>query len=561
MQKSIYTLLPTLLLLISIHVFGDNNPKIAYAGNETKIDEITYIDSNKVIVPFNENLNNDFDDVFTEKFDSLINDWYIKKAYNIDNSVDGFIQNPTLSQCGSTYNEAVNFQEIPDSVLIQRLKALNSVIDLPFNDQVKKMIEFYTVRIRKRVEIMLGMANYYFPMFEETLDRYQMPLEIKYMAIIESALNAKALSRAGASGLWQFMYNTGKMYGLEVTSYVDERRDPIKATDAAARHLKDLYAIYNDWHLVIAAYNCGPGNVNKAIARSGGKRDYWSIYPYLPRETRGYVPAFISATYVMNYYKFHNITPAVPTFQLISDTVMITDFLHLNQISAQLNIDIEMLRELNPMYKRDIIPASKEKPYHIILPVEHIAKFIELENEIFAHNREGIFPNNQIKEPAERASSTTNYVEPNIKGKTKIVYTVKSGDAIGLIADWYGVRTADVKYWNNLRNNMIKAGQKLNVYVPDSKADHYKGFNSMSFAEKQKAIGKQVTSPTTASAVAKADSNEGSYIYYTVRNGDNLWEIAKKYPGVSAEDIKSLNKINNTRGLVPGQKLKIMKKS
>jgi membrane-bound lytic murein transglycosylase D len=534
--------------------FSKNNPE----GVPSKQSELAYIDSNVVLDSFNIYPNEVFDDIFSEKFDSLVNDLYIRKAYNIDSaSVNPHFSSPKLSVCESSFNFESQIQSIPDSIFIQRLTTLNSLIDLSYNASVKNMIEFYAQRIRSKVEVMLGLSNYYFPLIEQILDRYQMPIELKYMAIIESALNPKAFSRAGASGLWQFMYGTGKTYGLEVTSYVDERRDPVKSTEAAARYLNDLYNIYKDWHLVIAAYNCGPGNINRAIARSGGKRDYWSIYYRLPRETRGYVPAFISAAYIMNYYKYHNLVPRVPAFQSVSDTVMVNNFIHFDQLAKTLNLNIETLRELNPMYKKDIIPAKKEHAYPLVLPLEIITRFIESEKEVYAFNREVYFPNNKIKEPVNNQVTQTTS-KPSTEGKTKVFYTVKTNEVIGMIAGWFNVRTSDLKYWNNIRGNLIRSGQKLAIYVPNDQAEFYSGFETMSFNEKQHAIGKTITQPIV---VKKDDAGEGNYIYHTVRRGDNLWDIARQYPGSTADEIKMLNNITNTQGLYPGQKLKVLKKT
>jgi membrane-bound lytic murein transglycosylase D len=552
------TFLFIFLILINSVLFGNpsfgNNPE----GEPTKPNEVAYIDSNIVLDSFNVNPNEVFDDIFSEKFDSLSNDWYIKNAFNIDSTAN-LPENPGQFLGESTFNPESQVQNIPDSVFIQRLESLNSMIDLSYNASIRNMIEFYSQRIRNKVEIMLGLTDYYFPIIEQMLDKYQIPLELKYMAIIESALNAKAISRVGATGLWQFMYGTGKLYGLEVTSYVDERRDPVKSSEAAARYLRDLYNIYGDWHLVIAAYNCGPGNINRAIARSGGKRDYWSIYYRLPRETRGYVPAFISAAYIMNYYKYHNLQPRVPSLQITSDTLMISKYLNFNQIASTLNLNIDLLRELNPMYKKDIIPAKIDHQYPLVLPTELITQFIESEKDIFAYNREVYFPNNKLKEPEKPVGKSGNapYV-PNIEGKTKVYYTVKTSEVIGMIAGWFKVKTIDIKYWNNIRGNLVRSGQQLAIYVPNDLAEYYGGFDTMSFNEKQHAIGKTTTQEI---AGLKEDPNNANYIYHTVRSGDNLWDIARQYPGASADEIKTLNNISNTQGLSPGQKLKIMKKS
>ncbi|WP_066629807.1 lytic transglycosylase domain-containing protein [Labilibacter marinus] len=446
-------------------------------------------------------------------------------------------------------------KNIPDSVYIQRLQNITSPLEFPYNSKVKAYIELYTQKKREQVEIMLGLSEYYFPMFEEALDAANLPIELKYLPIIESALNPKAFSRAGASGLWQFMYSTGKMYGLQVDSYVDDRRDPMKATQAAVDFLQDLYKMYGDWYLVIAAYNCGPGNVNKAIYRSGGKRDFWQIYYRLPRETRGYVPAFIAAAYTMTYHNEHMIQPKPADIVQATDTLMISDLLHFKQVSAVTGLPIETLRALNPQYRRDVVPAQK-KAYSLKLPFEATEKFITLEDSIFKHDREKYFASNRLV-----VSPSNGYNAPSVpKNKAKVYYTVRSGDAVGLIADWYDVRTNDLRYWNNIRRNVIKVGQKLVIYVPKNKVDYYKKVNTMSYAQKQAANGKTV--PTNKVAVSKTPQKlDANYEYYTVRSGDNLWSIAKRYPGISSNDIMELNGFSSSSKINPGQKLKIRPKS
>ncbi|MDR2928328.1 MAG: LysM peptidoglycan-binding domain-containing protein [Cytophagaceae bacterium] len=439
-------------------------------------------------------------------------------------------------------------EELSDSVYIARLSAINSPIELPFNSQVKSYIKLYTQKRRSQVENMLGLAEYYFPLFEEVLDANNLPLELKYLPIIESALNPKALSRAGASGIWQFMYYTGKRYGLEINSYIDERRDPVKATHAAADFISDLYNRYNDWHLAIAAYNCGPGNVDKAIRRSGGKRDFWEIYYRLPRETRGYVPAFIAAAYVMSYAAEHKLYPQQTIFPSVSDTIMVSQPLHFEQIAATMHISVETLRELNPQYRRDIIPA-KNQSYALRLSSEQSLLFASNEDSIYTHKRQQYFTDNRLI--VNPVNSDYPVVAP--EGRAAVQYTVKSGDAVGLIADWFDVRTADLRYWNNLRGNMIRTGQKLTVYVPKNKESHYKTIAQ----SKSKSSGKAVAPIQTTTKTTTSISENGKYEYYTVKSGDNLWTIAKKYPGVSNEDILKLNNIADDRKIKPGQKLKI----
>lgn len=280
----------------------------------------------------------------------------------------------------------------PDSVYRERLERLPRVISLPYNKVVRDCIDLYADRRRNLVRYMLGMADFYFPIIEQVLDEYNLPLELKFLAVVESALNPVALSRVGACGLWQFMLPTGKIYGLEINSLVDERRDPVKATQAACRYFKDMYVIYGDWNLVLASYNCGPGNVNKAIRRSGGKTDFWDIFPYLPKETRSYVPLFIAANYIMNYYCDHNLCPMQTSLPLATDTVMVTKPLHLEQVANVLQMDIEQIRALNPQYKRDIIPGNIE-PCVLKLPVNQTYAFIDNEDTVYTHRADDLLAN------------------------------------------------------------------------------------------------------------------------------------------------------------------------
>lgn len=487
-------------------------------------------------------------DIFSEKMDSLANSWYIRNLFHDDFSqyrgVDEFPRN------------------LPDSVYISRLQGIQQVIAMSYNSMVKDVIKFYTEKRRDQVEMMLGLSAYYFPIFEEALDRYNMPLELKYLPVIESALNPKAISRAGANGLWQFMFNTGRQLGLEISSFVDERRDPVKSTEAAVKYLWQLYQTYNDWYLAIAAYNCGPGNLDRAIKRSGGKRSFWEIYYYLPRETRGYVPAFVAASYVMNYYKEHNLIPRMPDISLQTDTLMIRDYLHLNQLEKTLGIEKEQLRSLNPMYRRDVIPAKPDKPYPVVLPNEKINAFIDLDTTVFAYEREKYFPDNKLGNPV---GLQANYFTPaDVEGKAKILYTVKSGDNVGFISSWFNVRLSDLRYWNNLHRDLIRVGQKLSIYVAPENKEKYEKLNSMTFTQKQASIGKSVRNNAVATSAnpntTKPAMLDSSFEYYTVRKGDTIWEIAKRYPGISPDEILRLNNLSARSKISIGQKLKIKSK-
>lgn len=345
-----------------------------------------------------------------------------------------------------------------DSVYLNRLHNLPSEMELSFNSVVKNYIEMYAVRKRDQVSYMLALGEYYYPMFEEALDRYGLPLELKYLPVIESALNPIAVSRAGATGLWQFMLRTGKGYGLEVNSLVDERRDPYKSTDAAARYLKDLYAIYGDWNLVIAAYNCGPGNVNKAIARSGGKSDYWEIYYRLPRETRGYVPAFIAANYVMNYSADHNICPAHSSSLTVAlDTVQVSERIHLEQIAGVLDIPLNELQRLNPQFRKNVIPGDF-KAYALVLPTEKMYAFIDKNDTIINYDKNRYFTHR---------ASTDSYLDGSVSslsGNTaNVYYRVKKGDNLSTIARRNGTTVARLQSWNGLTSTKLSIGKQLIV--------------------------------------------------------------------------------------------------
>ena len=478
--------------------------------------------------------------LFSSNLDSLLYLWYV------ENSPGHFITGE------ETADSAII--EFPDSVYLDRLSLIPSAIELSYNRTVRNYINVYSSQKRENMEVMLGLADYYFPVFEQIFDFYDIPVELKYLAVIESALNPRAVSKAGATGIWQFMYGTGRMYGLTINSLVDERRDPVKATHAAARYLKDLHKIYGDWVLAIAAYNCGPGNVNKAMRRSGKKFNYWDLYFYLPRETRGYVPAFIAATYVMNYHREHNLTPREIDLSLYTDTVEVRDDLHLMQVSAVLDIPVQLLRDLNPQYRRDIVPA-RARPMSLTLPFNQTTRFIDLQDSILAYH-DSVFFNkeNKIINP-----TYSHYSPEPPTGKVKLSYTVKSGDNLGYISEWYNVRISDLRYWNNIRGNLIRSGQKLSVYVLPKDADRYRAIDSMSFEEKQGRKGQPVAAAgTNPGPDTGAPASE--YIYHTVKPGDTLWDIARKFQGVTETDIMRLNNLKSGDKIVPGQVLRIIRK-
>lgn len=481
-----------------------------------------------------------------ENLDSLLNLWYVNQS--LETAVDDY--NPEADTL---------IPDFSDSVYLHRLSEIPSVVDLTYNRIVKNYINVYTRKRREQVRIMLGLSEYYFPIFEEIFDYYGVPYELIYLSIIESALNPRAVSRARAVGIWQFMYSTGKHYGLTINSLVDERRDPVAATHAAARFLVDLHRIYKDWTLALAAYNCGPGNVNKAIRRSGGRRNFWEIYYYLPRETRGYVPAFIAANYSMNYYSEHLITRAPLTMPRHTDTIMVHEPLHLQQVAGVLGIPINQLRDLNPQYRQDIIPATAQRGYAVKIPVEKSAAFIDLQDSIFAYKDSVFFDKGKLVVSPQRYTSSYRVDLPSDK-YDKLYYTIKSGDNVGYVADWYDVRASDLRYWNNISRNLIRTGQKLVIYKPKGKSVPYKDLDNMSFREKQKFAGRATSDASQSAPQRISGSSTGEYITYTVKQGDTLWEIARKYPGTTETDIATLNNISNASEIKPGQVIRIKPK-
>jgi len=479
---------------------------------------------------------------FLDNLDSLANLYYIRQALKLQSKTNG-----------AKKSDQIPVE--PDEVIEKRLNDISSVIPLQYNKIVRAYIDVYTLKKRNFVEAMLGLTDYYFPMFEEVLSLYGLPLELKYLSIVESALNPNAVSRAGATGIWQFMYTTAKIYNLEINSFVDERRDPLKSTYAAAEYLSELYSLYGEWSLAIAAYNCGPGNVNKAIRRANGKNTFWEIYKYLPMETRGYVPSFIAALYLMNYYEEHNLQKKPIDIPLITDTVMVRNEASISRIADLLNLPVDQLRYLNPQYKTDIIPA-KTKQYPFRLPVNFGPLFIDLEDSIYNIQQPAADTTADtiiVPEPQKPVVKTYTPREPEKPSNTVAVYyTVKTGDNLGYIATWFDVSISSIRQWNNLSRNLIRPGQKLVIYVPKSKTSYYKNINTMSFDEKQ-----NLKSP---SANTQKPAYTGQYFYHTVKSGETIWSISKLYPNVTEQEIMRLNGITNSRSLKPGQKLKIPKK-
>lgn len=452
-------------------------------------------------------------DFTPEETDSLLNIWYVHKQ--IENTKDFFDYD---------MDAEVFTSNVPDSVLKERLEKMNSFISLPFNETVKNYMVLYSEKMPTKMGHILGLCTYYMPIFEEIFNKYDLPEELKVLPIIESAMNPVAVSRAGAKGMWQFMHNTGKNYGLKIDSFVDERLDIEKAADAAARYLRDSYKIFGDWCLAISSYNCGPGNVNKAIKRAGGKKDFWSIYEYLPRETRGYMPAFVGALYAINYYKEYGIVPEAVQMPAHTDTFEIHKNLHFRQISDVIGIPMEELKNLNPQYTHDIIPASDD-PYVLTLPYTYTNAFMDNQDSIYAYKVDELIADKVVenKSTSGKTSSTSS--------QERISYKVKKGDYLGRIASRYGVTVRQLQQWNGLKGTNVRIGQVLYIY-------------------------KNGAGPSKSTS-SSSNSSTG-YTTYTVRSGDNLTKIAAKYPGVTANDIMKINSIS--ANIRPGMKLKIPQK-
>jgi len=415
--------------------------------------------------------------------------------------------------------DSIYYPDLPTDTLKKRLKELNAKtpFNIEYNSSLESVIKRYLKDRKRHIEKLIALSAYYFPMFEEELDRQGLPLEMKYLAIVESALDPKAKSRVGATGLWQFMYPTGKMFGLDVNSYVDERSDPVKATEAASKYLKSLYESLGDWDLALAAYNSGPGNVAKAIRRSGGRTNYWNIRHNLPRETAGYVPAFLATMYIFEFAEEHGFKSNGPKMPFIAtDTIHVRGQISLAQVAEITNIDMNELEFLNPSYKLGIIPMVKGEKYTLRLPIAEIGKFVANEDAVYAYAEEKF---NEKEQPIAEVIETV---------QTR--YRVRRGDYLGKIAAKFGVSVSQIKQWNGIRNNTVRVGQTL-----------------------------KINSENTASIASGSKSTSSkSSNHYTVRNGDSLWSISRKFPGVSVQNIKNWNDISGTN-LKPGTKLKIYK--
>jgi len=453
---------------------------------------------------------------------AAIDSLWLKELYNNDlyDSIHHIRKNISA--------DTIYYPELSKDTLIARLKRLNdrTPFNIEYNPILESVIKRFLKNRQQSLQRLMALSEYYFPHFEKELDAHNMPLEIKYLAIVESALNPRAKSRVGATGLWQFMYATGKEHGLNVSSYVDERSDLDKSTKAACEYLTRVYKIFGDWDLALASYNSGPGNVSKAIRRSGGKQNYWNIRSFLPRETAGYVPIFQATMYVFEYAKEHNLRADIPEHQYFEvDTIRVKKKLALEHVSELLNIKMEDLQFMNPSYKMDVIPVVKGEDYLLRLPKTHIGNFVTHEEAIYAYANTEF---NKREKPLPELVKTSN----------RIRYKVRSGDFLGKIARRYSVKVSSIKRWNGLRSNNLKIGQRLIIYP----------------RHPQKVVSKKSTTKTKKIS-AKKMSTSGSYV---VKTGDTLYGIARSYPGVSADNIKTHNKLTNI-GLKPGMVLKIPK--
>lgn len=395
----------------------------------------------------------DMADRFVSNYDSLLNSFLMTKYA------------ATTRRHRANINTDYAFDQIPDTVIARRLQSLHTVIPMTYNKEVRSYIRMYLNRMKTRLDVMLSLSEFYFPVFEQSLAKFEVPEELKYLTIVESAMNPQATSRVGAAGLWQFMYTTGKNYGLEVNSIIDERRDTYKSSDAAAHYIHDLYRIFGDWHLAIAAYNCGPGNINKAIARSGGKRDFWQIYPYLPRETRGYIPAFIAATYIMNFYPEHGLHPNRVAIPLRTDTIMVERNMMFHYVNKYTGVDMEELRTLNPQYRADYIPGE-DGSYPLCLPTDKMNDLITWADSIFLASEDSISRRvhfTPTMQDGERPSVSPTVAKSRHAAKPSSYHKVRKGETLTSIAAKHGTTVSKLKKLNGLKSDRIRYGQRIKV--------------------------------------------------------------------------------------------------
>jgi membrane-bound lytic murein transglycosylase D len=477
-----------------------------------------------------------FQDQLIKEMDDMLDLWYIK--CQIHKGVSPVLVDDTSSVAFS------------DSLVYQRLRAINTVVPLAYNNSVKKWIELYVYKRKKSSSILIGLSEFYYPFMQEIFDKYGVPEELIYLTIIESGLNPIAVSRVGATGIWQFMHGTGKIYGLEVNTFVDDRRDPLKATDAAARHLRDLYNIFNDWGLAISAYNCGTGNVRKAIARSGGKTDFWSVRSYLPRETQNYYPAYIAALYLATYHQQHGIPAAKISIPFSVDTIMIHNELHFEQISSVLDIDIDEIKILNPQYKRNVIPAYSEA-YPLRLKNKDIIRFLDLKDSIFHYKYEEYFAPIKVYQGmfTGEAVASTDY--------KKMYHIVKSKETLASISTKYGLSVTELKQMNKLKSNYVKPKQKLFVgyeYLDKTPKDTVDSTKTVLLTDSIKTSS--ITSKPADTTQIKPEPKPLKDKIHIVKSGETISSIARKY-NKTAKQLLDYNKIKNPNTISVGQKIKI----
>ena len=529
------------VLLTPEDIANDPSLQVFEKENTQKADTITAI--NKVNNTLGENTQtivNQLDNTTSHKEIIDINSTRLQdnpELAAIDQKWMDLVKNSNIYDV-STYNikefpiADVVVKDFSTEVLKERLAIIDAKtpFHISYNQELERLIKRYLKTRPKALSNLMGKAKYYFPLFEEKLDKYDMPLEIKYLAIVESALRPKARSRVGASGLWQFMYQTGKQYGLNVSSYIDQRQDPILATEAACKYLVDLYAIFDDWDLALAAYNSGPGNVNKAIRRSGGNKNYWNIRPYLPRETASYVPIFYATMYLFEYAEEHNLQASnlynLHHFEV--DSIQVSEQLSFEQIQVKTGIKEDLLEFLNPSYKLNIIPKVKNRQHTLVLPREYIGVFVQNESQIYAYAK---------AEEAKREKPLPKYFEMD----QRVRYRVRSGDYLGRIAERYGVSVKKIKRWNKLRSNKLRIGQRLTIYprkIPKTQ---------------KKSVAKSKSKNKKA---RKISPTKGKLTLYTVKEGDSFWSISRKYTNISVKQIKDWNGIWSNK-LAVGTKLKI----
>jgi membrane-bound lytic murein transglycosylase D len=427
----------------------------------------------------------------------------------------------------------------PHELIADQLSCLQNEIPLSYNNTVQSFINYFTIKKRSYIRTMLSRKHIYFPLYENTLKKNNLPDELKYLSIVESGLNPRAVSPARAVGLWQFMSYTGREYGLQQDAYIDERMDPVKATQAGCRYLQNLYNMFGDWELAMSAYNCGPGNVRRAIRRSGNKTAFWDIYPYLPRETRSYVPMFVAVTYVMNHHKDYNIRPDAEQRFIAYDTIHVNQHLDLELFAKQLNVPLDDFKLLNPQLKRNVIPTHF-KNYPLRVPQDALT--------ILAANRQAILDSaahtslQTAELLAQAETAPQRHASTSSNGRTKVTHKVTRGDALGKIADYYNVAVADIRKWNNLRGSGIRAGQRLAIWVQEQTASN----------EVKAKPAPVKAAPSSASSSLANASTKGKV--YRVQPGDTLWSISKGHGGISVERIKKMNKLRSNE-LKPGQRL------